>query len=82
MFDRLQTSDLADQLGAIRFEVREGVVSLQGEAAHQENVPRLVAMAWSVPGVAGVREELTFCGETPEELSKPRCSQATPGART
>jgi osmotically-inducible protein OsmY len=76
VFDRLATSEFAGQLGAIRFEVRDGTVLLQGEAAHREDLPRLVAVVWSVPGVAGVRDQLTFCGETPGELREPRCSQA------
>jgi osmotically-inducible protein OsmY len=76
VFDRLAASEFAGQLGAIRFEVRDGVVLLQGEAVHREDLPRLLAVVWSVPGVADVRDRLTFCGETPGELREPRCSQA------
>jgi osmotically-inducible protein OsmY len=82
VFDRLATSEFAEQLGAIRFEVRDGVVLLQGEAAHREDLPRLVAVVWSVPGVAGVRDLLTFCGETPAEMSGRRCSQAGTPSRS
>jgi len=81
VFERLATSEFAGQLGAIRFEVRDGAVLLQGEAAHREDVPRLVAVVWSVPGVAGVRDQLTFCGETPAEVRGRRCSQAGTRAR-
>lgn len=81
VFDRIRRSEFADQLGALRFEVRDGVVLLQGEAAHREDIPYLLALVWSVPGVAGVRHELTFCGAAPAEVSRPSVSQAAQPAR-
>ena len=81
LFDRVRTSEYADQLGGLRFEVRDGVVLLQGEAAHRGDIPYLLALVWSVPGVAGVRNELTFCGEAPAELAVPRMDRPAPPAR-
>jgi hypothetical protein len=81
VFDRIRRSEFAGQLGALRFEVRDSVVLLQGEAAHRRDIPYLLALVWSVPGVAGVRDELTFCGEAPAEISRPSVSQATPPTR-